>query len=614
MNDDSFGRLTGMGEGVEPPRRSKAGSMRPGVRRTQAGNLDALVRAALDNARHGLIVMDPDFCVRLITRGAIDLLGIMPDDAAIDQPVIRLLSSSRSLDAASLQTVAAALLMTADGEPRQFLMSMSQGSVSRSSSHKSGRAATGNRVIAMDVRQAGNHGWVASLEDVTQTRQTQDWLLEHASTDPVTGLWNRQHFMLMLQDRLDAATQDGTVMLLIALARPKPLNQALGPAAGDGLLRIGAGRLTGLLREDDLLARFPAYEFAVAVSGSNGTAGAAVLAERIVDVLSRPYAIEGHMVSAQAQVGIARSPADGTTPEALSAAAAMALSNATQANAVCFFDPALNERARRRRHLEHDLARALAAEEFELWYQPQVDLKADCIRVFEALIRWRSPTRGLVSPADFIPLAEETGLIVPIGDWVLQEACREAAGWPADIAVAVNASALQFETGHFGRSVARALTNSRLPGRRLEIEVTESLLLHEQASVEDTMTSLRELDVRLVLDDFGTGYASLSQLSRFKFHKIKIDRSFISPPDVSPEHCAIVRSIAALGASLGIPTTAEGVETIVQLDRIRADGCSCVQGYYFSKPVPADGIPALLARLHHPASTDAALDGADAGV
>jgi diguanylate cyclase (GGDEF)-like protein len=577
--------------------------MRPGVRRTIAGELDGLVRSALDHARHGLIIMDHGFCVRLITRGAIELLGIMPDDAAIDQPVMRLLASSRALDAAALQTLAAALLMSGDGEPRQVLLSIYAAS---------GHASSGTRVISMDVRPAGALGWVASLEDVTQSRQTQDWLLEHASTDPVTGLWNRQHFMLMLQDRLDAAEHDGTVMLLISLGRPKTLNDALSPATGDALLRIGAGRLAGLLREDDLLARFPAYEFAVACSGTTGNAGAAILAERIVDVLSRPYAIEGHMVSARAHVGIARAPEDGPTPDSLSAAAAMALSAATDSSVVCFFDPALNERARRRRHLEHDLSRALAAEEFELWYQPQVDLNGNCIRVFEALIRWRSPTRGLVSPAEFIPLAEETGLIVPIGDWVLQEACREAAGWPSDIAVAVNASALQFETGHFGRSVARALTASRLPGRRLEIEVTESLLLHDQASVDATMSSLRELNVRLALDDFGTGYASLSQLSRFRFDKIKIDRSFVSPPDVSREHCAIVRSIAALATSLGIPTTAEGVETAAQLERIRADGCSCVQGYYFSKPVPAHEVPALLERLHHPVPADAALGSVQA--
>jgi diguanylate cyclase (GGDEF)-like protein len=598
MNDDGFGRLTGMGDAPEPSRngaRGKASPMRPGVRRTPPGALDALVRCALDNARHGLIVMDHGFCVRLMTRGAIELLGIMPDDAAIDQPVMRLLAGSRTLDAAALQTLAAALLMSGDGEPRQVLLSMHTAG---------GRSGAGTRVIAMDVRQAGTLGWVASLEDVTQSRQTQDWLLEHASTDPVTGLWNRQHFMLMLHDRLEAAEHEGTVMLLITLGRPKTLNDALAPSTGDSLLRIGAGRLAGLLREDDLLARFPAYEFAVAFSGGTGNGGAAILAERIVDVLSRPYAIEGHLISARAHVGIAHAPEDGASPDALAAAAAMALSAATDSNPVCFFDPALNDRARRRRHLEHDLSRALANEEFELWYQPQVDLNAHCIRVFEALIRWRSPTRGLVSPAEFIPLAEETGLIVTIGDWVLQEACREAAGWPSDIAVAVNASALQFETGHFGRSVARALTASRLPGRRLEIEVTESLLLHDQSSVEATMSSLRELDVRIALDDFGTGYASLSQLSRFRFDKIKIDRSFVSPPDLSREHCAIVRSIAALGTSLGIPTTAEGVETIVQLDRIRADGCNCVQGYYFSKPVPADGVPALLERLHHPAPAE----------
>jgi diguanylate cyclase (GGDEF)-like protein len=602
MSDDGFRDLIDMGGGAEPARggggRSKTTPMRPGVRRTPAGELDALLRCALDHARHGLIVMDHSFCVRLITKGAIDLLGIMADDADIDQPLMRLLAGSRTLDAASLQAVAAALLMSSDGESRQVLLSM--------------RASPGNRVVAMDVRQAATLGWVASLEDVTQSRQTQDWLLEHASTDPVTGLWNRQHFMLMLQDRLDAAGNDGAVMLLVTLSRPKTLNDPLSPAASDGLLRIGAGRLAGLLREDDLLGRFPAYEFAIGVSAATGSIGASVLAERIVDVLSRPYAIEGHMISVRAHVGIARAPEDGATPEALSAAAAIALSAATDSNAVVFFDPALNERARRRRHLEHDLSRALAAEEFELWYQPQVDLNAQCIRVFEALIRWRSPTRGLVSPAEFIPLAEETGLIVPIGDWVLREACREAAGWPPDIAVAVNASALQFETGHFGRSVAHALTASRLPGRRLEIEVTESLLLHDHKSVEATMASLRELDVRVALDDFGTGYASLSQLSRFKFDKIKIDRSFVSPPDLSPEHGAIVRSIAALGTSLGIPTTAEGVETIAQLERIRADGCSCVQGYYFSRPVPADDVPAVIERLHHPKVANDVLGSAEA--
>ncbi len=593
MNDHAFGGL-GNGGGSEPVRgRGRPDNPATGatVRRGQPVALDTLLRAALDSARPGLIVMDTSLTVQLITRAAVELLGIMPDDAAIARPVMSLLARSQSLDPAALQAVATAFLMSGDREERQVLVSVP--------------ATQGSRVIAMDVRPAGSLGWVASLEDVTQSRQTRDWLVEHASSDPVTGLWNRQHLMLMLQDLLEAEGQDGTVMLLVALVRPKALRDSLGLTASDSLLRVAASRLSTLLREGDLLARFPAEEFAVVLPGDCGQASAAAMAERIVEALSRPYVLEGQMVTIHAQVGIARAPQDGTTPETLVAAAALALANASANTLVRFFEPTLHETARRRRHLEHDLGRALAAEEFELWYQPQIDLSRQCIRVFEALIRWRSPSRGLVSPAEFIPLCEETGLIVPVGDWVLQRACMEAATWPDDIAVAVNASALQFETGKFGRSVARALAASGLPARRLEIEVTESLLLHDQASVEDTIHALRELGVHLVLDDFGTGYASLSQLSRFHFDKIKIDRSFISPiPDSRANHGAIVRSIAALGSSLGIPTTAEGVETVAQLERVRADGCTCVQGYYFSKPVPADGIAAVLQRLHHAALAD----------
>ena len=592
MNDDGFGRLTGVADTTQPERgqpdqggRPRVAVQRPGVARRAAGELDSLVRAALNSVRHGLIIMDREFYVYLVTRSAAELLGITGDDAANVEPVMRLLSRSRSLDATALQTLSAVFMMSGDGEARQVLVSVP--------------GPCGSRVIAIEVRPAKRLGWVASLEDVTQLRQTQDWLLEHASSDPVTGLWNRQHFMLMLQDRLDKPAPDDTVLLLVNLARPKAAADHPGVATGDALLRIGAGRLTTLLRGDDLLARFPAYEFAIAVSGQDKQAGGAALAERIVDALSRPYAVEGQMIAVRAHVGIARAPQDATTPETLSAAAALALSSATVSHPVCFFDPAMHEMAQRRHQLEYDLSRALANDEFELWYQPQVDLSHQCIRGFEALIRWLSPTRGLVPPADFISVAEETGLIVAIGDWVLREACREAASWPDDVAVAVNASALQFESGSFAHSVSRALLAAGLPGHRLEIEVTETLLLHEQQSVETTISDLRALNVRLVLDDFGTGYASLSQLSRFRFDKIKIDRSFISAADASSEHHAIVRSIAALGISLGIPTTAEGVETVVQLDRIRADGCNCVQGYYFSKPVPAAGVAELLHRLHH---------------
>ena len=584
MSDDPFG---GRSEPAETIDRLRARAYRPAVRRRDPGQLDPLVRAALDSARPGLIVMDRDLHVRLITRAATELLGIMPADAAVAQPVMGLLASSRSLDAATLQTIAAAFAVTSDLDPREVLVSLPAS------------GPYGTRVIAIDVRPAGLEGWVASLEDVTQSRQTQDWLLEHASSDPVTGLRNRQHFMLMLQDRLDEDPAGGAIMLLVSLMRLGAVAMSLGMHAGDAILRAAAGRLFSLLREEDLLARFAGGEFAIVISGHPGAAGATALAARVAETLSRPYLIEGQTLSVRAHVGVARAPTDADTPEVLAAAATLALSSATAAKSVCFFEPGLHERARKRRHLEHDLGRALAADQFELWYQPQVDVSRNCISVFEALIRWRTPARGLVPPLDFIPIAEETGLIVAIGDWVLRRACLEAAGWPEDIAVAINASALQFETGTFGDSVAGALASSGLPGHRLEVEVTESLLLHDDKAVERTLADLRGLGVRLVLDDFGTGYASLSQLSRFRFDKIKIDRSFISPPDASGDHSAIVRSIAALGVSLGIPTTAEGVETLVQLDRTRADGCTCVQGYYFSKPVPADLIGSLLERLHH---------------
>ena len=224
----------------------------------------------------------------------------------------------------------------------------------------------------------------------------------------------------------------------------------------------------------------------------------------------------------------------------------------------------------------------------------------------EALIRWRSPTRGMVAPDQFITLAEQTGLIDDIGEWVLREACRAAVQWPGDVTIAVNASPLQFETGCFARTVADALAETGLPASRLEIEITESLLLRETGTVTETLTALHAMGVRLVLDDFGTGYASLSQLSRFRFDKIKIDRSFVSPIEESIENSAIVRSIAALGQSLGIPTTAEGVETSKQLEQIKADGCTSVQGYYYSRPVPASEVDGMLDRLHRPAMCNAA--------
>jgi diguanylate cyclase (GGDEF)-like protein len=532
-----------------------------------------------------MIILDNDRQVRLLTRAAADLLGVQLDPRDGPADIMRLLSQSHWLDEASLQTLAAAFAASATQDPREVLLSVP--------------CPAGARVVSMDLRRVGSAGWVASLSDRTQSRQTQDWLLEHAATDPVTGLWNRQHFMLMLHDRMDGANADGTVLLLLDLKRFKPVNDRLGTAAGDALLRLVGGRLSGYLRAHDLLARFASDEFAIMLGDAIDHDAVQGVSDRLRELISHPFVIDGHAIGIGAHVGAATAPVDGETAEMLVANAGLALAAARSdaRGEMRFYEPKLDDEARRRRALEADLRQARARNELEVHYQPQVDMRSHAVTGFEALIRWRSPQRGLVAPNDFIPIAEQIGLIGDIGAWVLHEACCTALHWPAHITVAVNASPLQVEAGGFATTVADALRDTGLPGHRLEIEITENLLLRDNGTVVGTFKSLRDLGVGLVLDDFGTGYASLSQLARFQFDKIKIDRSFISAPDAAAGHAAIVRAIAALGASLGVPTTAEGVETLLQLERVRENGCTSVQGYYYSKAVPASQIAALLARL-----------------
>jgi diguanylate cyclase (GGDEF)-like protein len=547
-----------------------------------------LMEAALDTTPAGLVVLDADGTTLLVNRRAAKLLGLARPGRR--KPFAGLLANCRALTPENRRSLAAAIAAGADADSKEMLLSLNAGEERRS--------------VAIDIRPAGRLGWVLSLEDVTQTRETQDFLLEHVSSDPVTGLWNRQHFMLMLQDVLSAAAGGalGPAVLLVGLHRFKLVNEAFGTFAGDMVLRMVAERIASALRPEDMLARSAGNEFAIAFARPESRTAVAARAAGLMEKLSHAYVVEGQHITLEAKLGVARAPADGCTADALLANAGLALRDVDPASPrrVRFFDTELTARAQRRRGLEADLRLALVKGEFMLHYQPQVDVHRDCVTGLEALIRWQSPTRGLVSPAEFIPLAEETGLIRPIGDWVLREACREAAGWPDEVTVAVNASPLQFEAGDYADAVADALASTRLPARRLEIEITESLLLRDTGTVMGTLAALHEQGVRLVLDDFGTGYASLSQLSRFRFDKIKIDRSFVSAPTASAENHAIVRSIAALAQSLGIPSTAEGVETQLQLDQIKANGCTCVQGYYLSRPVPAGAVPDVLARLHPP--------------
>jgi len=347
-----------------------------------------------------------------------------------------------------------------------------------------------------------------------------------------------------------------------------------------------------------VVARLGGDEFAILLTGVAEPEAAAALAGRLVETLGRPFMLDGQLINVGASIGIVLAPADGLDPDLLMKNADLALYKAKGDGRGTF---RFFERAMDRRALELDLREALNAGEFELYFQPLLDLARDRIVSFEALLRWRHPVRGMISPAHFIPVAEDTGLIVPLGEWVLRQACAEAAGWPDEMRVSVNVSAVQFRQRNLVQLVMSALAGSGLEPERLELEITESVLMQESEASVRILHQLRSLGVRIAMDDFGTGYSSLSYLRRFPFDKIKIDRAFVRELSRNPESTAIVRAIVSLGRSLGISTTAEGVETQEQLDIVRAEGCTEVQGYLLSEPKPAREALALLDRPARPA-------------
>jgi len=346
----------------------------------------------------------------------------------------------------------------------------------------------------------------------------------------------------------------------------------------------------------DLVARLGGDEFAILLVGAEARAQAGTLAGRLVDVLSRPFTVDGQVLTVGTSIGIAVAPGDGLEPDGLMKNADLALYKAKGdgRGTFRFFEAAMDREVQTRRVLERDMREALAAGDFALHYQPQLDLASNRIVGFEALVRWHHRERGPVSPADFIPVAEETGLIVPLGEWVLREACREAAAWPKDVRISVNISAVQFRHRNLVQVVMSALAGAGMPPSRLELEITESVLMQESEASVSILHQLRALGVRIAMDDFGTGYSSLSYLRRFPFDKIKIDRSFVRDLTPDSESVAIVRAIVGLGRSLGIATTAEGVETAEQLAIIRSEGCTEMQGYLLSPPRPAREALALI--------------------
>ncbi|VFU09938.1 putative bifunctional diguanylate cyclase/phosphodiesterase [Methylocella tundrae] len=442
------------------------------------------------------------------------------------------------------------------------------------------------------------HAHLITIIDVTEKQRAEVRLAHMAHHDALTDLPNRALFRQRLDEelaRLDPE-QGQLALFYLDLDQFKAINDTLGHPVGDALLRAVADRLRVCLRATDIVARFGGDEFGILRTGLAGPDEASSFASYVVDAVSRPFVIEGHSLEIGTSIGIAMAPGDGLSSDLLLKNADMALYRAKDGGrrAFHFFEPGMDARVRARRLLEIDLRRAMAAGEFELYYQPLVSLKSGAITGFEALLRWHHPSRGLVPPAEFIPLSEEIGLIVPLGEWVLRQACAEAARWPGHLKVAVNLSSVQFKTGNVTHAVLSALANSGLPASRLELEITESILLAESEANLATLYRLRGLGVSVSMDDFGTGYSSLSYLRAFPFDKIKIDRSFVSELSDGGDCMAIVRAVAGLGSSLGIATTAEGVETGEQLAWLRNEGCTEMQGYYFSPPVPASKIAPML--------------------
>ena len=457
------------------------------------------------------------------------------------------------------------------------------------------RAADG-RVFSIVHKPIAGGGLIATHEDISERQRAEERIVHMARHDALTDLPNRTMFRERLEYELKRVKRgESLAVLCLDLDHFKSVNDTLGHPIGDELLKVVAERLRRCIREPDTIARLGGDEFAIIMTSIHAPSDPVVLAKRIREAILRPYILDGHQILADISLGISLAPIDATEPDLLLKNADMALygAKADGRGTYRFFEADMDARMKARRELDMDLRKALANGEFDLHYQPLVNIQNNEITAFEALLRWNHPVRGLVPPGEFIPIAEETGLIIPLGEWVLRRACQETANWPTNIKVAVNLSPAQLNSRNLTEVVVNALTELGMSANRLQLEITETVLLQNTFNTLATLKKLRALGVQIALDDFGTGYSSLSYLRSFPFDKIKIDRSFIQDLMNGAEPLAIVHAIAGLAKSLNMISTAEGVETKQQLDALQALGCVEMQGYLFSHARP----PAEILRI-----------------
>jgi diguanylate cyclase (GGDEF)-like protein len=545
--------------------------------------------AALNNMTQGLVMLDSQLRIIVCNQRYIEMYRLSPE---IVKPGVAMRDVMKHSCALGNHPAT-----TAEHLYNDYFERLSKGG----QQHTLHRHLGDGRIIKLTHRPMEQGGWVITYEDVTERRKAEARVAHMAQHDALTDLSNRVLFRDKMADGLSEVAAHGGEMAVLCLDLDnfKTVNDRLGHAVGDKLLRWVAARLRECADPGDTVARLGGDEFAILQRGPQPQS-AERLASRLVEIIGHPPPMENHIIHTGVSVGIAIAPDHGLDPDELMKCADLALYQAKARGRGVYqlFHPEMEAHARSRHTLEMELRRALEAGEFHLVFQPQIRLGTSELTGFEALLRWNSATRGPISPADFIPIAEETGLIVPIGEWVLRTACATAAKWPSHVRIAVNLSPVQFRARGLVAMVTSAMAAAGLDPRRLELEVTETALLEDDEANVAILHQLRKLGVRVSLDDFGVGYSALGYLRKFPFDMIKIDRSFVGTLGFSHESAAIVRTIASLGANLGVETTAEGVETAEQLELVREAGCTAVQGFYFSKPCSAADVGRLIEQLN----------------
>jgi diguanylate cyclase (GGDEF)-like protein len=537
---------------------------------------------AINNMTQGLLLFDSEARLIVCNQSYIAMYGLSPD---IVRPGITL----RDLVNHRKQ------IGSFDGDVDEYCSALSRSMLEGKTSHNQTKTPDGRTILIVN-KPVASGGWVATHEDITERRRAEKQIRHLAHYDALTDLPNRALFHERLRDELvRIAPNQQLAVIYIDIDEFKSVNDTLGHQVGDELLKSVAASLCRHAGPNEVIARLGGDEFAIMQTAISNQAEIIALVTRVFDAIRTPFECLGHQVTTDASVGVAVAPRHGTDLDQIlkNADLAMYAAKAAGRRTWRFFEPAMDARVKARRRLEMDMRQALQDGAFEVYYQPFVSLEDNLIAGCEALVRWRHPERGMISPVEFIPVAEETGLINELGEWVLNTACRDAMTWPGEFKLAVNVSPVQFKSGTLALKIAAALAASRLPPRRLELEITEAVLIRDDDAALAALHQARALGVRIALDDFGTGYSSLSYLQRFPFDKIKIDRCFVN--DLATRGGAsIVQAVVNIAAARNMTTLAEGVETSEQRESLRALGCREMQGFLFSRPVPAVDILRLL--------------------